>query len=468
MVGTFYRASSPTADPYVQEGDVVKEGQVLCIIEAMKLMNEIESKIGRARRPDPRREWPAGGVRPAPVLDRSPDLSLARMTSRAGFAPSPPRAVLAVGVAGGWWARARIPRCRARAARHAGGRLSSLTDEGIRLYGSGQFPRACDRFSRAWDDEPASAARREDVARCFEGMGLGRLRQGRPDEAMLLFRQGLRQSPGHAGPAARARAGRRPRRPRRRGAGAAGGRRPDPMTIPRFDVLLAHLYDRRDDAARALEHLRPSLDRRSRPRRRPPPGGQGGARGARRGLLPAARSPPHFLVKWRAGLRPRLRRALLTGLTERARARRRPARRGTRRARDRHPLRGRPVPGGRSASMAGSPASSTARSGCRPAPRCPPQRELERILVHEYAHAAIHDLARGRAPRWLHEGLAQALEGARRSHAAGAGPPHADSAWRSSSAIADPGRARTGYEVALWVVHDLLDRGGHAGHAPAS
>ena len=45
MVGTFYRASSPTTDPYVQEGDVVKEGQVLCIIEAMKLMNEIESKV---------------------------------------------------------------------------------------------------------------------------------------------------------------------------------------------------------------------------------------------------------------------------------------------------------------------------------------------------------------------------------------------------------------------------------------
>jgi acetyl-CoA carboxylase biotin carboxyl carrier protein len=44
MVGTFYRASSPTADPYVSEGDVVKEGQILCIIEAMKLMNEIEAK----------------------------------------------------------------------------------------------------------------------------------------------------------------------------------------------------------------------------------------------------------------------------------------------------------------------------------------------------------------------------------------------------------------------------------------
>jgi acetyl-CoA carboxylase biotin carboxyl carrier protein len=45
MVGTFYRAPSPDADPYVREGDVIKEGQVLCIIEAMKLMNEIESKV---------------------------------------------------------------------------------------------------------------------------------------------------------------------------------------------------------------------------------------------------------------------------------------------------------------------------------------------------------------------------------------------------------------------------------------
>ncbi len=45
MVGTFYRGPSPDADPYVREGDVIKEGQVLCIIEAMKLMNEIESKV---------------------------------------------------------------------------------------------------------------------------------------------------------------------------------------------------------------------------------------------------------------------------------------------------------------------------------------------------------------------------------------------------------------------------------------
>jgi acetyl-CoA carboxylase biotin carboxyl carrier protein len=44
MVGTFYRAPKPDAPPFVSEGDVVKEGQVLCIVEAMKLMNEIESK----------------------------------------------------------------------------------------------------------------------------------------------------------------------------------------------------------------------------------------------------------------------------------------------------------------------------------------------------------------------------------------------------------------------------------------
>jgi acetyl-CoA carboxylase biotin carboxyl carrier protein len=42
MVGTFYRAPSPGADPFVQVGDTVKEGQTICIIEAMKLLNEIE------------------------------------------------------------------------------------------------------------------------------------------------------------------------------------------------------------------------------------------------------------------------------------------------------------------------------------------------------------------------------------------------------------------------------------------
>lgn len=45
IVGTFYRSPSPDADPYVEEGDYVKRGQVLCIVEAMKLMNEIESEV---------------------------------------------------------------------------------------------------------------------------------------------------------------------------------------------------------------------------------------------------------------------------------------------------------------------------------------------------------------------------------------------------------------------------------------
>ncbi len=43
IVGTFYRASSPEANPFVEVGSKVSKGQVLCIVEAMKLMNEIES-----------------------------------------------------------------------------------------------------------------------------------------------------------------------------------------------------------------------------------------------------------------------------------------------------------------------------------------------------------------------------------------------------------------------------------------
>jgi len=45
IVGTFYRAPAPDADPYVEVGQEVESGTVLCIIEAMKLMNEIESDV---------------------------------------------------------------------------------------------------------------------------------------------------------------------------------------------------------------------------------------------------------------------------------------------------------------------------------------------------------------------------------------------------------------------------------------
>jgi acetyl-CoA carboxylase biotin carboxyl carrier protein len=45
IVGTFYRAPAPDAAPYIEVGQVVEKGQVLCIVEAMKLMNEIEAEF---------------------------------------------------------------------------------------------------------------------------------------------------------------------------------------------------------------------------------------------------------------------------------------------------------------------------------------------------------------------------------------------------------------------------------------
>lgn len=45
FVGTFYRSSSPTADPFIKVGDRIENGKVLCIVEAMKIMNEIEAEV---------------------------------------------------------------------------------------------------------------------------------------------------------------------------------------------------------------------------------------------------------------------------------------------------------------------------------------------------------------------------------------------------------------------------------------
>ena len=51
MVGTFYRAPAPDADPYVEENSAITVGQTVCVVEAMKLMNEIESEVeGRIAR----------------------------------------------------------------------------------------------------------------------------------------------------------------------------------------------------------------------------------------------------------------------------------------------------------------------------------------------------------------------------------------------------------------------------------
>lgn len=45
LVGTFYKSATPDADPFVDVGDRVRKGQVICIVEAMKLMNEIECEV---------------------------------------------------------------------------------------------------------------------------------------------------------------------------------------------------------------------------------------------------------------------------------------------------------------------------------------------------------------------------------------------------------------------------------------
>lgn len=45
MIGTFYRSANPESDPFVNVGDNIKEGEVICIVEAMKLFNEIESEV---------------------------------------------------------------------------------------------------------------------------------------------------------------------------------------------------------------------------------------------------------------------------------------------------------------------------------------------------------------------------------------------------------------------------------------
>ncbi len=369
-----------------------------------------------------------------------------------------PAAVLVAVAVGGWWsARPPLPVDVPRLPVTPAARLTALTHEAIRLYAAGQFPHACERFSRAWESDPASTARREDVARCFEGWGWSTLREGRPEEAMLLFRQGLHQSPDA------------PALLRGLGLAAVHAGRTEEALAPleaaarteadaEVRVLLAHLYDRRDDAGRALEHLRAAL------------GTEPANEAARRLLDKVEREAraeagfqrevtPHFVVKWRAAVDADSRRALLAGLTA---------------ARERVIAQLGAAPRERVTVILYDAAQfqEVARvhawvtglfDGKIRLPAggaLPPRRELERILVHEYAHAAIHDLARGRAPRWLHEGLAQALEGAMPDPMLRVPGRPTLTGVEALLGDADPGRARAGYDVALWVVQDLLDRGG--------
>jgi tetratricopeptide (TPR) repeat protein len=335
--------------------------------------------------------------------------------------------------------------------------VSDLTDEAIKLYASGQFARACDRFGQAFDDVPASAARRGDVARCYEAWGWQTLRQGRAAEAMLLFSQGL-----HAAPEA-------PSLLKGLGVAAVHAGRVDEALGPleralalefdaRASVLLAHLYDHRDDPTRAVAHLRAVLAR------------EPTHDAARRMIDKVERErqaeagfhrtvTPHFLVKSRSTTDAEAPRAMLAALEaawERVSAElgEGPRDRVTVVLYERQQFQDVTrvhawVTGlfdGKIRLPVGGPT--------------PSRRELERLLAHEVAHATIHRLSHGHAPRWLHEGLAQVLEGT------AADPmlrlPGAPTLAGVEALVsdADPLRARTGYDVSLWIVRDLLDRGG--------
>jgi tetratricopeptide (TPR) repeat protein len=333
----------------------------------------------------------------------------------------------------------------------------TLREEGVRLYAAGQFPMACERFDRAAEHEPASTARRRDLAGCFEGWAWQAMRDGRAEEAILLFRRGLRAMPDapdlltglgvaaiHAGRAGEA------LEPLER-AVTADARVP-------ARLLLARLYDQRDDARQALAHLRAVVA--TEPEHE----------GARRLLGKIERelqaesgfrrmTTPHFLIKYR-GAREAEARRVLPRLLE-ATYERVGSQLGYR------PLDRVTVVLYEDAEFRHVAGVHTWVSGLFDGkirlplgPALPLTPRLERLLAHEYGHAAVHDLSRGRAPRWLQEGLAQVLEGARPASGLRVLDDFDLAGLDALIADADPARARVGYDVALWIVRDLLTRGG--------
>jgi tetratricopeptide (TPR) repeat protein len=337
------------------------------------------------------------------------------------------------------------------------GDAQALTEEAIRLYAAGQFPRACEKFSLAAADDPAGSARRQDVIRCFEGWGWQALREGRPDEAALLFRQGLTETPDD------------PALLKGLGVAAVHAGRPDDAFAPleraaraEYDpevrLLLAHLHDRRDHPAQAVENLKAVLER------------EPTNEAARRMLDKVEREwraeagflrevTPRFIVKYRDTLDAGARREIVAHL-EAAAARvdralaYAPHQRTTVVLYEHNEF--------RDVTRVHAWATGLFDGKIRlPVGRVRPSaQELERLAGHEYAHAAIHDLTRGRAPRWLHEGLAQVLEGAAADPILRAPAGLTLAGVEALAADSDPVRARAGYDIALWIVRDLLDRGG--------
>lgn len=332
-----------------------------------------------------------------------------------------------------------------------------LTEEGIRLYTAGQYPQACQRFSEAVEKEQENATLRENVARCFEGWGWQTLRAGKAEEAGLLFRQGLYQDP-ESSPLltglalASIHAGRPDAalEPLERAAKAS----PDPEAT----LLLARLYDQRDQTDRAVAHLRRLLERHP-------------AHAETRKLLDKLErerkaeagywkdETEHFVVKHRGPRELEARRVVLEILEE--------VYRSVGQELGYFPSEKLTVilyPEERFQEVTGTHhwVAGLFDGKIRlPVGALPGRTQgLDRILTHEYTHAVAHLLSKGRAPRWLQEGLAQHMERA---------PDDPDLYLSGGMTLAgleallgdgDLAKARMGYQISLWVVRDLLQRGG--------